>query len=150
MHVGRRAKFKLVLRARVQFLTTTAIGEVNTAAALAIKNKTPRPEGTRGFIKQGKRADRPVNLLGEHVFRDVGLGAAGRVAVHDAGLDGFVHRGSVGGAGGFGGDEIFGDHGGVELLAQRLNGGLDATVAGREAGGLAGGFDSGFGVGLGR
>ena len=52
MHVGRRAKFKLVLRARVQFLTTTAIGEVNTAAALAIKNKTPRPEGTRGFIKK--------------------------------------------------------------------------------------------------
>ena len=51
MHVGRRAKFKLVLRARVQFLTTTAIGEVNTAAALAIK-KTPRPEGTRGFIKK--------------------------------------------------------------------------------------------------
>ncbi len=51
MHVGRRAKFKLVLRARVQFLTETAIGEVQ-AAALAIKNKTPRPEGTRGFIKK--------------------------------------------------------------------------------------------------
>jgi len=59
MHVGRRAKFKLVLRARVQFLTTTAISEVNTAAAPAIKNKTPRPEGTRGFIKEGKTGRPP-------------------------------------------------------------------------------------------
>ena len=78
------------------------------------------------------------------------LGTAGRVTVHDARLDGFVHRGSVGGTGGFGGDKIFGDHGSVELLAQRLDGGLDATIAGREAGGLAGGFDSGFGIGHGR
>ena len=80
----------------------------------------------------------------------MGLGAASRVTVNNAGLDSFVHRRGVGGASGFGGDEIFCDHGGVELLAQRLDGGLDATVTGREAGGLAGGFDSGFGVGQGR
>jgi hypothetical protein len=49
MHVGRRAKFKLVLRARVQFLTTTAIGEVNTAAALAKKTK-PRGRKARGVL----------------------------------------------------------------------------------------------------
>ncbi len=53
MHVGWRAKFKLVLRARVQFFTTAASDEANTAAA-AIKNKNPRPEGTRGFKKEEK------------------------------------------------------------------------------------------------
>jgi hypothetical protein len=48
MHVGRRAKFKLVLRARVQFLTKTAISEVH-AAAPAKKTK-PRGRKARGVL----------------------------------------------------------------------------------------------------
>jgi hypothetical protein len=59
MHVGRRAKFKLVLRARVQFLTTTAISEVNTAAALAIKKQNPAAGGHAGFYKRGKTGRLP-------------------------------------------------------------------------------------------
>ena len=54
MHVGRRAKFKLVLRARVQFLTKTAISEVNTAAALAIKKENPAAGRHAGFYKRGR------------------------------------------------------------------------------------------------
>ncbi len=91
-----------------------------------------------------------LGLLGQHVFRDVGLGAAGRITMDDARLDGFVHRGGIGGAGGLGGGSVLGDHGGIELLAEGLDGGLNATVTGREARGLAGGFDSRFGVGHGR
>ncbi|NBQ58542.1 MAG: hypothetical protein EBU32_09220 [Opitutaceae bacterium] len=61
MHVGWRAKFKLVLCAGIQFLTTNAIDEANTTATSpAIKNKTPRPEGSRGLIKTTKKGSLPA------------------------------------------------------------------------------------------